>query len=86
MLAKSKLDSSETITSQVMIDLKISHEELKTTANEKEKYERMKENIKILKSCDELEETRVKKNSMYKMFKIVAETFAKNHVYNIIDK
>ena len=61
MLAKSKLDSSETITSQVMIDFKISHEEFKTTANEKEKYERMKENIKILKSCDELEENRVKK-------------------------
>ena len=59
MLARSKLDSSETITSQVMIDLKISHEEFKTTANEKEKYERMKENIKILKTCDELEENRV---------------------------
>ena len=86
MLARSKLDSSETITSQVMIDLKISHEEFKTTANEKEKDERMKDNIKILKSCDELEENRVKKNNMYKMFKISAEAFVKNHVYNIIDK
>ena len=77
MLAKSKLDSSETITSQVMIDFKISHEEFKTTANEKEKYERMKENIKILKSCDELEENRVKKITCIKCLKSVLKHLLK---------
>ena len=37
-----------------MIDLKISHEELKTIANEKEKYEKMKEDIRMMKISDKL--------------------------------
>ena len=45
MLAKSKLDSIETLMSQALIDLDISHEEFKTIVNEKEKYEQMKECI-----------------------------------------
>ena len=39
MLAKSKLNSIETLMSQALIDLDISHEEFKTIVNEKEKYE-----------------------------------------------
>ena len=39
MLAKSKLNSTETLMSQVLIDLDINHEEFKTIVNEKEKYE-----------------------------------------------
>ena len=35
MLAKSKLNSTETLMSQALIDLEISHEEFKTTVNEK---------------------------------------------------
>ena len=42
MLAKSKLNSIETLMSQALIDLNISHEEFKTIVNEKEKYEAMK--------------------------------------------
>ena len=42
MLAKSKLDSIETLMSQALIDLDISQEKLKTIVNEKEKYEQMK--------------------------------------------
>ena len=38
MLAKSKLHGIETLMSQVLIDLDISHEEFKTIVNEKEKY------------------------------------------------
>ena len=41
VLAKSKLNSIETLISQVLIDLEISHEEFKIIVNEKEKYERM---------------------------------------------
>ena len=37
MLAKSKLNSIETLISQVLIDLGISHEEYKAIVNEKEK-------------------------------------------------
>ena len=39
MLAKSRLNSIETLMSQALIDLDISHEEFKTIVNEKEKYE-----------------------------------------------
>ena len=54
MLAKSKLNSIETLTSQALIDLEISHEEFKIIANEEEKSEKMKESIRMMKSSDEL--------------------------------
>ena len=44
MLAKSKLNSIETLISQALIDLDISHEEFIRILKEKDKYERMKEN------------------------------------------
>ena len=56
MLAKSKLISIETLMSQALIDLEISHEEFKTIVNEKEKYDQMKENIRNKKDKDELSE------------------------------
>ena len=40
VLAKSKLNSAETLISQALIDLEISHEEFKTIVNEKEKYKK----------------------------------------------
>ena len=46
MLAKSKLDSIETLVSQALIDMEISHEEFNAIIREKEKYERMKENVR----------------------------------------
>ena len=49
MLAKSKLNSIETLISQALIDLGISHEEFKTIVNEKEKYEQMKESMRNTK-------------------------------------
>ena len=42
--------------SQALIDLDISYEEFKTIANEKEKYEKVKESIGNTKSRDELSE------------------------------
>ena len=42
MLAKSKLNSIETLMSQALRDLDISHEKFKTIVNEKEKYDQMK--------------------------------------------
>ena len=56
VLAKSKLNSIETLISQALIDLDISHKEFKTTVNEIEKYEQMKESIRNTKSRDELSE------------------------------
>ena len=46
MLAKSKLNGIETLISQALIDLDISHEEFKTIVNEEEKYDQMKESIR----------------------------------------
>ena len=56
MLAKSKLNSIDTLMSQALIYLEISHEEFKTIVNEKKKYEKMKENIRNIKSSDEKNE------------------------------
>ena len=46
MLAKSKLNSIETLISQALIDMEISHEEFITILNEKDKYEKMKNNLR----------------------------------------
>ena len=46
MLAKSKLSSIETLISQALVDMNISHEEFITILNEKDKYEKMKENLR----------------------------------------
>ena len=42
MLAKSKMNSIETLVSQALIDMEISHEEFITTLKEKDKCEKMK--------------------------------------------
>ena len=49
MLARSNLNSIESLISQALTDLEINHEEFKTIVNEKEKYEKMKDLLKIKK-------------------------------------
>ena len=56
MLAKSKLNSIETLVSQELIDFEINHKKFETIVNEKEMYEQMKENIRYIKSSDEKDE------------------------------
>ena len=48
MLAKSKLNSIETLVSQKLIDMEVGHEEIsfEKGLNERDKYEKMKENLK----------------------------------------
>ena len=46
MLAKSKLNSIETLVSQALIYMEISHEEYVTILKERDEYEKMKENFK----------------------------------------
>ena len=53
MLPKSKLNSIETLISQTLIDLENAHEEFKTIVDKKEKYDRMEESIRNIKSSDE---------------------------------
>ena len=46
MLAKSKFNSIEILISQALIDMNINHEEFVTIFKEKDRYEKMKENIR----------------------------------------
>ena len=58
-LAKSKLNSIETLMSQALIDLDISHEEFKIIVDEKEKYDQiqiMKESIRNKKDKEDFSE------------------------------
>ena len=46
MLAKSKLNSFDTLTSQALIDMDISHDEFITILKEKDRYKMMKDNLR----------------------------------------
>ena len=46
MLAKNKLNGIETLISQALIDMEISHEEFITILKEKDKDEKMKGNLR----------------------------------------
>lgn len=50
MLAISKLNSIETLVSQVLIDLESSNKNCQTIINQKEKYKKMEEDIKMMES------------------------------------
>ena len=61
-MAKSKLSSIDTLISQALIDMDISHEEFATILKEKDRYEMMKENLrnKNRESCEIMRFNRVK--------------------------
>ena len=46
MLAESKLNSIETLVSQALTDMDISHNEFITILKEKDKYEKMKDSLR----------------------------------------
>ena len=54
MLTKNKLNRIKTLVSQALNDMEISHEEFITILKQKDKYEKMKENIR--KVNEKLEE------------------------------
>ena len=56
MLAKSKLNSIETLIPQTLIDLKTIHQEFKTIIDEKENYDNMKEDNRMMEYSGELNE------------------------------
>ena len=53
MLAKGKLGSIETLVYEALIDMEISHEKFNTVIKEKQKYERMKENVRNMSEKQE---------------------------------
>ena len=53
VLAKTKLNSIETLVSQVLMDMEISHEEIITILKVKDKCERMKRKLKSISEKQE---------------------------------
>ena len=69
MPARSQINITKTLISQALIDLEIGHEEYKAIINEEEHYRRLKENIKMMKSSDELNGKEDQKNESNKTFR-----------------
>ena len=85
MLAKSKLNSIESLISQALNDLDISHEEFTTILDEKNKYDRMKYNLinknenKKEKSCNIKQKIRsYKKRFFFLLYTKMLEITRKN--------
>ena len=53
ILAKSKLNSIETLVYQALIDMEISHEDFITFLKQKDKYEEMKESVRSVSENQE---------------------------------
>ena len=64
MLAKTKLNSIETVVSQPLINMEISDEEFITILKETDKYEKMKENLKNVSKKIEENTENMRLNSM----------------------
>ena len=69
MLAKSKLTSIETLISQALIDMEINHEELITILKQKDKYEKMKDNLRSENEKYEIMRLSKVKSKTYKKIK-----------------
>ena len=64
-LSKSKLNSNETLVSQTLIDMEIRQEEYITILKEKDKYEKMKENLRYINEKLEEKTENTRLNSVY---------------------
>ena len=65
ILAKSKLNSIEAVVSQALIEMEISHKEFISILKEKDKYKKMKENVKnVSEKLQEKKQENMKLNSV----------------------
>ena len=64
MLAKSKLNSIETLISQALSDMEISHKEFAAIFEEKNKYENMKKNVRNVSEKLEKKNENLRLNSV----------------------
>ena len=62
MLAKSKLNSIESLVSRALIDMNLNHEKFIAILKEKDKYKKMKENVRNI--SDKSEEQKEKTKNM----------------------
>ena len=63
MLAKSKPNTIETLVSQALIDMEISHKKFIAVLKEKDKYEKMKKNVRNLREKFEEKQENMRLNS-----------------------
>ena len=63
-MAKGKLSSIETLVSQALIDMGVSHKEFITILKEKNKYEKMKENVRNVSEKLEEKQENMRLNSV----------------------
>ena len=77
MLAKTQFDSIETLVSQALIDMEISHEEFNAIIREKQKYERMKENLRNVgkRSSSKKQENKIEQCEFKKNIEFVTDDF-----------
>ena len=64
MLAETKFNSIETLVSKALIDMEISHLEFITSLKERDKYEKMKENMTNLSKKLEQRQKNMRFNSV----------------------
>ena len=64
MLAKSKLNNIETLVSKALIVMEVSHEEFIIIFKEKDKYEKMKENVRNVSEKLEEKQENMRLNSV----------------------
>ena len=64
MLAKSKLNSTEILVSQALIDMEISYKEFTTILKDEDKYEKMKENVRDVSEKLEEKQENMRLNSV----------------------
>ena len=63
-MTKSKLNKIETLVSQTLVDMEISHEEFVVIFKEKDKYEKMKENVRNVTEKLEEKTENIRMNSV----------------------
>ena len=78
---KRKLKSLEFFASWALSDMEIGHEELITILNERDKHEKMKEGIRIMKSSDELNKEKGKK---FKKTELLVKTLKMHETKKIL--
>ena len=64
MLARSKFNNIESLVFKALIDMDLSHKEFITILKEKDKYEKMKENVRNLSEKLEEKQENIRLNSV----------------------
>ena len=77
-MAKSKPNSIETLVSQALIDIEISHEEFITILKEQDKYEKIKDNLRSENEKYEIMRLSCVKSKTFKKISMWLITYANN--------